>query len=158
MLVMFILGVYKIFNNANKDFKLSDKISQDEVVEINSNNYTNILKAVHENIDSYVGIKVHFTGFVYRLIDFNDNEFVLSRNMIINSSNQAVVVGFLCTSETANEFADNTWVEVTGTIKKGNYHGDIPVIEVTKMNITDVPTDEFVYPPEDSYIPTNALL
>lgn len=62
--------------------------------ELNSSNYTNVLKNVHDNLDLYVGQNIKFTGFVYRLYDFSEDQFVLGRNMIISSDYKAVVVGF----------------------------------------------------------------
>jgi uncharacterized membrane protein YcgQ (UPF0703/DUF1980 family) len=56
-----------------------------------------------------------------------------------------------------NGFSDGTWVEVTGTITKGDYHGSIPVIEITEMTVCNKPIDEYVYPPDDTYIQTTAL-
>ena len=41
-----------------------------EIRQINTSNYTNVLKAVHDDIDSYVGLKIHFSGYVYRLFRF----------------------------------------------------------------------------------------
>ena len=79
--------------------------------------------------------------------------------MIISSDNNTVIVGFLCDSSNssikATEFKEGTWVEVEGEIKKGNYHGDIPIIEIKNMKKTNIPRDEFVYPPSDSYISTH---
>lgn len=157
MILFFGVGVYKVFSKANEYF-VKDTIKEPDVVELTSSNYTNVLKAVNDNIDSYVGIKIKFIGYVYRIIDFTDNQFVLARNMVISSDYQAVVVGFLCEYENAKDFADNAWVEVTGSIKKGDYMGDIPIIEVLEMKQADCPTDEYVYPPDETYIPTNALL
>ena len=77
--------------------------------------------------------------------------------MIVSSDNQTLVVGFLCDYKNASEFSDNTWVEITGKITKGDYHGDIPVIEIQEMKTCDKPEEEFVYPPDDMYIPTSAL-
>ena len=155
MAIFFFISMYRIIIKS-ADSSSSNK--SEEIIEITSNNYTNVLKAVHDDIDAYIGKQIQFTGFIYRVFDLSDTEFVLARNMIINSDNQAVVVGFLCDYKDASNFPNNTWVEVTGTISKGNYHGDIPIIEVTKINDVDCPTDEFVYPPDDSFIPTNSIL
>ena len=113
---------------------------------------------IHENIDNYVGIKINFTGYVYRVLDLTDNQFVLARDMIISSDFQTVIVGFLCEFEKAKDYKDNTWVEVTGEITKGDYHGDMPIIKVTNMKQVDKPNEEFVYPPDESYIPTSGIL
>lgn len=103
------------------------------------------------------GQKISFTGYVYRVYDFSNTQFVLARNMVISSDNQTLVVGFLCNFKDASKFSDGTWVNITGTITKGDYHGDIPVIEIKEMKACDKPSDEYVYPPDDTYIPTSAL-
>ncbi len=66
--------------------------------------------------------------------------------------------GFLCTSDKASSFKDGTWVNITGTITKGYYHGDIPTIKVEEIHEVEKPKDAQVYPPDDFYIPTSSLL
>lgn len=139
--------------------KLKDTIKQENVYELTADNYTNVLQAVCQNIDSYIGTKVHFVGYVYRVLDFNDEQFVLARNMIIDkNTNQSLIVGFLCSSKDVKNFEDGTWVDVTGTIVKGDYYGDIAMIRVDKIFETSEPEDLFVYPPDKNYIPTNGIL
>lgn len=156
MVIFFGISVYQIYTKTVSVSTNGENNS--DIVEITANNYTNVLKAVHEDIDEYVGKKVHFTGYVYRVFDLTDTQFVLARNMIISSDNKAVVVGFLCNYDNAKDFENNTWVDITGTITKGNYHGDIPIIEIDEINQVDSPSDEFVYPPDDTFLPTNAIL
>lgn len=153
LIVLFII-LYTTFSSS---FKVQDSMDKDQILEITSDNYTNILKAVHKDIDSYIGCEVHFTGYVYRLLDFSDDEFVLARNMIISDDNQSLIVGFLCNYTEALNFPDNTWVDITGEIIKGDYHGDIAVIKVSNMFEIDKPENEFVTPPDDTYIPTSNL-
>ncbi|MBQ2938675.1 MAG: hypothetical protein IJE05_07430 [Clostridia bacterium] len=151
--------MYKVFSGASNHPKSDSCSPKDGVSQISVKNYTNILKAVHENIDSYVGKKICFTGYVYRVLDLQDNQFVLARDMIINSNSQTVVVGFLCEHDSAKDFADNSWVQVTGEIIKGDYHGDMPIIKITDIKNVDKPSqEEYVYPPDDSYIPTAGII
>lgn len=161
ILVIFGFGVYNIFFKErinNKLVKVSDTIKSDEIFEITSSNYTNILKAANENIDDYVGCKIHFTGYVYRLIDFNESQFVLARDMLVsNDNNQSLIVGFLCNYDKAKDFEDGTWVDVVGEITKGDFNGDIAIVNVMSINRIDEPEDKFVYPPDDTYIPTSAM-
>ena len=77
--------------------------------------------------------------------------------MVVSSDFQTVVVGFLCSLDNARDFKDGTWVTLAGTITKGYYHGDIPVIEVSDINEISKPKDVYVYPPDDYYIPTASL-
>ena len=160
LLVIIIVGIvsFKVFQGANNATPNSSCLPQSKVTKLSTTNYTTILKTVHENIDNYVGIQINFTGYVYRVFDLKENEFVLARNMIVSSDYQSVIVGFLCEYENAKDLENDTWVELTGTITKGNYHGDMPVIKVTEIKRVDKPNDEFVYPPDESYIPTSGLL
>jgi len=41
--------------------------------------------------------------------------------------------------------------------EKGYLDGDIPILKITNIENTNKPKDEFVYPPDDTYIPTSVL-
>ena len=146
LLLIFILVfvTYKIFYGAKTSTQSC--MPQNDIFEISAKNYTNVLKSVHENIDTYIGKKINFTGYIYKLLDFKDNQFVLARNMIISSGFNYVIVGFLCEYNDINDFEDGSWVNVTGEITKGNYHGDIPIIKITQIDKIQKPEDEYVYP------------
>ena len=157
ILIMCGVGIYKIFNNKNccSDY---DNYVENNINVIYANNYTNVLRAVHNDLNSYIGMKIKFTGFIYRLYDFSEDQFVLARQMIISSDYQGVIVGFLCSFNGADKYEDGCWVEIEGTITKGNYHGEIPVIKIEKIKETDVPSEEYVYPPSENYVQTSEVL
>lgn len=159
MLIVFGISVYKIFFTSGK-FEVNDRFSQNEVIEIEPKNYTNILQAVHENSSSYIGKEIKFIGYIYRVIDLQDNQFVLARDMIINEERtQSVVVGFLSEYKNAKAFENGEWVELTGVIEMGKYHNkEIPIIKVTNLQKTVEPENAFVFPPDDTYIPTSGIL
>ena len=150
------LSVYNLYRKST--FVINDTINKNEVTNIEPNQYTNILKEVYENVDTYVGQQINFTGYVYKLYDLKDTEFVLARDMLINSDSQSVVVGFLCSSKDAKNYPEGSWVNITGTIIKGYYHNEIPVIDINKIEKVEKPQDEFVYPPDDMFIPTSVIL
>ena len=153
--IYFCLSAYKIYNNS---FKVKDQIENSDVINITAENYTNILKSVHDDIDSYIGKKICFTGYVYRLLDFKETEFILARDMIISSDMQTLIVGFLCDSKDSKNFTDETWVELTGEISLGQYRGDMPIIKVKEIKQIEKPkNDIYVYPPDDSYVPTSVI-
>jgi len=163
LVVLFILIViitlivgYRILGN--NFFKTNDTIKEQDIYEITPANYTNVLKSVHDNLDKYIGQKIKFTGYIYRIIDFKENQFVLARDMVISSDFQTVVVGFLCEYEKATEFEDSCWVVIEGEITKGEYRGEIPIIKIEKIEKTNQPSEEFVYPPDDSFVPTSTIL
>lgn len=159
LIVICLCGIvgYKIYIASTNN--LNDSINTKGITELTNKNYANVLQSVHDDIDSYIGQKIKFSGFVYRVYDLNREQFVLGRNMIISSDFQSVVVGFLCHYKTAIEFKDNTWVELEGKITKGSYHGgDMPILEVTSIKEIEKPNDEYVYPPDENYIPTSIIL
>lgn len=155
-LIILILSVFNIYSKSN--FNSDSCVPTSSITNISTNQYTNILKEVYDNPDNYVGQSINFTGYVYRLSDMKDNEFVLARDMLINSDSQSVVVGFLCNSKDTNTFKNGTWVNVSGNIVKGYYHNQIPVIEITQIKEAQKPDDCFVYPPDSSYIPTSRIM
>lgn len=156
ILIITLIVVYRIVGNSF--FKTNDKLKEKDVYELTPSNYTNVLKTVNDNVDNYVGQRIHFSGYIYRMLDFKENQFVLARDMVISSDFQTVVVGFLCEYETAKEFEDTCWVELEGTIKKGNYHGEVAVLQIEKMNKIEKPSEEYVYPPDDSFVSTSTVL
>lgn len=151
-----IIG-YKIYNST---IKIKDNISLNKINVITDDNYSNVLKAVHENIDEYIGTKISYTGFVYRVYDLSNDQFILARKMVISSDFQTVIVGFLCNYKDATLLKDNAWISIEGTIKKSTYHNeDMPILEITKIEeLKEIPENEYVSPPDDNYIPTSALL
>lgn len=159
MLIVFGISIYRIFFTSGK-FSVDDRIVAKEITEITPENYTNVLQAVHDDLKSYEGMKIKFTGYVYRLIDFKENQFVLARDMYINEEKtQSVVVGFLAKYKDAKDLNDGEWVELTGTIEKGKYHNEeIPIINVTDFKSVESPENPFVMPPSNTYIPTSGLL
>ena len=152
--VLFLCGIvaYRLYKAT---IKVDDNINNNEYIEITNENYSTILKSVHENIDTYVGKRIKFSGFIYRVYDIGENQFVLARNMLIDSNNQTVVVGFLCTCNNADDYKNYTWVEIDGIITKGNYHGDMPILQIENIKKIEKPNNEYVYLPDKTYIPTS---
>lgn len=155
-IIILTISIYNFYYKSK--FLLTDNLPSNSIANIESSNYTNILKQVYDDVDTYVGQSINFTGYVYKIKDFKDTEFVLARDMLINSDSQSVVVGFLCSYENAKNFKEGTWVNVTGTIIKGYYHDEIPVIDINKIEETNKPEEEYVYPPTSTYIPTSVIL
>lgn len=153
--IYFAISAYKIYSNS---FKVKDENKENNVMYLTAESYTNVLKAVHDDPESYIGKKICFTGYVYRVLDFKETEFVLARDMIISSDMQTLIVGFLCDSKNAKDFADESWVELTGEITLGTYHGNMPIIQVKEIKQIEKPKDDiYVYPPDGTYVPTSAM-
>ena len=159
ILIALLLLTLSVYNFCYKSkFIIADSLPSNSITNIKPSNYTNVLKQVYDDIDTYIGQTINFTGYIYKTNDFNDNQFVLARDMLINSDSQSVVVGFLCSYDKAKDFKNGTWVNISGKIIKGYYHDEIPVIDINKIEETSKPEEEYVYPPDTSYIPTSVIL
>ena len=57
-------ALYKVLNSfeSKENNLIDDSIPSSEVAKLTSENYTNMLKEVHDNIDTYVGQKISFSG------------------------------------------------------------------------------------------------
>lgn len=66
-----------------------------------------------------------------------------------------LVVGFLCEYSRASTFADNTWIELIGIIKKGTFNNkEIAVLDVLSVHQVQKPDNVLVNPPDNLYLPT----
>ncbi len=113
IIIITAIVVYRILGN--NFFKTNDDTNSVKVQELTVSNYTNVLKTVHDNIDDYVGMRVSFSGYIHRMVDFKENQFVLARDMVISSDLQTVIVGFLCECDDIKQYADKTWIQIEGT-------------------------------------------
>ncbi len=154
-----IVGAYMLFtsNSENEINEISDDIPTDEIAELTSENYTNILQAVHKNIDTYIGQKISFIGYVYKADGFSDNQFVIARDMDIGN-NQTLIVGFLCNYKKAKDLEPKSWVKIIGEIAKGEYNNSaIPIINIISIENSSKPANSTVPVPDDEYVPTAVI-
>lgn len=134
-LVALIVEVISFMNSNNNSY---DYVITDE-------NFTNMLKTIHEDIEGNLGKKIKLSGFVFNMPDFKENNFVCGRNMLLYDD--AKVIGFLCEYDKKHELLDAEWVEITGTFVKGFYSCDMPVIKVESLTKIPAPANSFVDPP-----------
>jgi uncharacterized membrane protein YcgQ (UPF0703/DUF1980 family) len=158
--IIAFIGLSKMLKKITKETTIidSDCLPSNEVAELTEENYTDVLKMVHDDLNTYIGQQISFTGYVYRVADIQENEFILARDMYIDSNHlQSVVVGFLCSCENAKDFNNGDWVKITGTVEKGYYFGDIPILNISSIEKTSEPENKFVEQPDDAYVPTAVI-
>ncbi len=118
-----------------------------QTIEMTTENYTDILKAIHDNPQKYKDKNITTNGYIYRVNDFSDEYFVCARDMLV-SKDESRIVGFLCEYENASEYQNNEWIDIDGVIDITDYHGTMPVIKVKKITRITTPNDFFVNPPQ----------
>ena len=92
-----------------------------------------------------VGMIIFYAGYLSdhknELRDFKKGFFVCGR--YIDLDNETKVAGYLCNYVGDGTFEENEWIEVTGSIIKGDYNGETPVIKVN--TITKIPAPANMY-------------
>ena len=144
-IIAIVISIIAIIFIISALVRFLDFATGEEIVMTNEN-YTQILKDCHQNIENYIDKKIYTTGYIYRPSDVKENEFVIARDMLINKS-EAQIVGFLATYDQTLDLDDNIWIEARGIIKEGDYHGSIPIIEIKSIKRITTPEEIFVYPP-----------
>ncbi len=152
------MGIFKMYSsNHEVEIFNGNCMPSNEIAYLTDENYTNILKEVHENLDTYIGQKICYTGYVYRVPEIEENQFILARDMQLENTNQTVIVGFLCTLDNAKDFDTYSWVKITGSIEKGYYFGDIPCIHIAEIEKTEEPENCVVPAPDENFIETSVI-
>jgi len=119
----------------------------DETIIMDNDNYVRWIQEIYDNIEKYIGKKIQVSGFVFKDEQFEGNEFVSARMMMVCCAADMLPIGFLCRYDNAAELKVDTWIRVYGTIAKGEFNGNvIPVIEADKVENTEKPEFDYVYP------------
>ncbi|MDQ2087637.1 TIGR03943 family protein [Herbivorax sp. ANBcel31] len=95
----------------------------------------------------YIGKEIEVVGFVFRMDDFNESEFVPARFIMTCCAADMQPGGFLCRYENASQFEDAEWVKVIGTVEQITFRDQpMPVIVAHSVEHTEKPDNEYVYP------------
>jgi uncharacterized membrane protein YcgQ (UPF0703/DUF1980 family) len=63
----------------------------------------------------------------------------------------------LCSSKECKNFENGTWVKITGTIEKGYYIEEVPILKITEIERTPKLENSEVPVPDDYYVPTSVI-
>lgn len=127
--------------------KYAKELYKGGVIPVKEDMYIETLTTVDLYLDQFVGKKLELTGFVYRQEEMKDNQFVVGRFSIQCCSADAAPFGVLVEYDRAKNFADDSWVTVTGTIQKTKFNDmDIMLLKVEKAAKAEPAKTQYVYP------------
>lgn len=122
------------------------KLENDTIV-MGGDNFVQWLNELYYDLDKYEGKKIEVVGFVLKNKKAANNEFMPARLTMTCCSADLQPTGLICRYDKASDLSADTWVKVTGTIKKVDYDGyKTPVIFADKVENTEKPKNEYVYP------------
>ena len=135
-----LAGVIEIFSRHDY-VEVNSSIDDFDYI-ITDENFVLTLSFIHNNIDKNIGKRIKVSGFVYTLPDFNDDFFICGR--YTTDENETKVAGYMCNYDKSISLEENEWIEIEGSIIKGNYNGEIPVIKVDKITKIIAPANTYV--------------
>jgi uncharacterized repeat protein (TIGR03943 family) len=123
------------------------ELYQGGVIPVKEDLFMETLTTVDLYLDKFVGKKMQLTGFVYRQEDMKNTQFVVGRFTIQCCSADAAPYGVLVEYDRAAQFADDSWVTVTGTIQQTKFNDmDIMLLKVEQITKAEPAKAQYVYP------------
>ena len=120
---------------------------QGDTIIMDENSFIPWIQELYINPEKYLGKRIEVVGFVFRVEQFNQNEFVPARNMISCCAADMEPVGLLCNYQNASELKTDAWVKVVGKIQLGEFgEEEIPIIVTEAVEQVEKPENEIVYP------------
>ncbi|SMQ86782.1 TIGR03943 family protein [Bacillus sp. OV166] len=129
-----------------KDYDaLKNKILKANIINIDDNQYVNIMNIIQDNLNVMIGKTVTTKGFVYREKEFMQNQIIVARFGITCCVADASVYGMMAKGEVA-ALSKDKWVQVTGKIEQTQFNGEtIPVIKIDQLSKIVAPQQPYVF-------------
>jgi putative membrane protein len=126
---------------------ISSTLQQSDHIEINNQNYTNVVSELMLHPQLYAGKELAMEGFVYTDSTFSSGQFALVRYIIFCCSADAIPYSILCQNNTQQSFPVGTWLTVHGTILVDEYRQKtVPLISINTAELIDQPASPYIYP------------
>ncbi|MDN3019470.1 TIGR03943 family protein [Paenibacillus sp. BSR1-1] len=124
---------------------LKNKILKANMINIEDNQYVNIMNIIQDNLNAMIGKTVTTKGFVYREKEFMQNQIIVARFGITCCVADASVYGMMAKGDVATLPKDK-WVQVTGRIEQTQFNGEtIPVIKIVQLSKITAPQQPYVF-------------
>lgn len=124
---------------------LKEKLLRAKIIDINDQQYVNIMNIIQDNLKGMIGKTISTQGFVYREKNFMQNQIIVARFGITCCVADASVYGFMAKGNATNLPKDQ-WIQVTGTIEQTQYNGDaIPIIVINQLSKIAPPQQPYVF-------------
>ncbi|GBF73331.1 TIGR03943 family protein [Paenibacillus sp. 598K] len=126
------------------------KLYGQELIEVPEKQFIETLTTLDLYREHYVGKTIRISGFVYRDGATPEGQFVVSRFAMNCCSADSMPYGLMIRSDEAAKYANDSWLEVTGTLGL-THHGDqeIMILQATGAIPIEPSDTPYVYPDYD---------
>jgi len=120
---------------------------EDGNIVVDEQNFLNWLYILYRDAEEYRGTEIEITGFVFRDEEFEQNQFVLARFIMVCCIADMQLAGLMCRYEGAQELQTDEWVRILGHIEEETFLGEkIPVIIPEEIIPAEKPEIPYIYP------------
>ncbi|MFE4713929.1 TIGR03943 family putative permease subunit [Paenibacillus sp. NPDC056722] len=140
-----------ISDKYNRDYaKLGMILYQQDIIEMKDQWFIERLQALNSFADNFEGKTIKIKGFISREDELQGDQFIINRMAMTHCIADITPYGIVAESADASSFANDTWVELTGTIDKTTHHGQTEIkIMVTDSTPSTGPEIPYIYPDWD---------
>ena len=125
--------------------ELKNQLLKANNINIDDNQYVNIMNIIQDNLSAMIGKTVTTKGFVYREKEFMQNQIIVARFGITCCVADASVYGMMAKGDVA-ALSKDKWVQITGKIEQTQFNGEtIPVIKISQLSKITAPKQPYVF-------------
>ncbi|MCM3630832.1 TIGR03943 family protein [Paenibacillus glycanilyticus] len=143
-------GLKELFRTQpyNLDYaKLGMLLYQQDLIEMKDQWFIEKLEAINRFVDNFQGKTIQITGFVYRDKQLPGGQLIVGRMAMTHCIADIAPYGMIVETPSADDYANDTWITVTGTIGKTQAGGrDIMKIVATDIEAAEPSAVPYVYP------------
>lgn len=132
----------------NKDFsKLGMLLYQQDLIEMKDQWFIEKLETLNLFANNFTGKQIKISGFIYREDGLQPDQFIVGRMAMTHCIADIAPYGIIAETSDAQNYADDSWVTITGTIASTNYHEQTMIkILVQSIEPAEQPTIPYIYP------------
>lgn len=132
----------------NRDYaKLGMMIYKEDVIEMKDKWFIEKLQSMNTFVDNFQNKKIKIKGFIYRESGLSANQFIIARMGMTHCINDISPFGIIAETANSSQYANDSWVTLTGTIGKTTFNGQTVIkINVEKSEPAVAPSVPYVYP------------
>lgn len=121
--------------------------TENNTIVVEDANYVLWLNEIYSNYEQHIDKTIEIIGFVFHDPALTENQFILGRYAMTCCAADMQMGGIMVEYEKSSSFELDTWFKVVGTIKEGDYRGDlVPVIIGQSLVKIEKPQSQYVYP------------
>jgi putative membrane protein len=127
--------------------RLGMVLYKQDMIEMKDEWFIEKLQSMNMFVDIFQEKDIKIKGFISREAGLASNQFIIARMGMTHCIADISPFGIIAEAENASQFADDSWVTLTGKISKTEYNGQTVIqIKVISAEPAEAPKVPYVYP------------